>query len=115
MKAPDAGAAHNGLQQWYWQRASAIVLLLCLPYPIYELLLVMHGAVGFDFVNTVSRAFLVTQSLLLLAMMLHIYTGVLVILEDYIHTTRLRAATVLILQISLLALFVDMAARLWRL
>ena len=40
----EPGAAHDGFADWYWQRLSAVVLLLLLPLPFFLLVAVYSGS-----------------------------------------------------------------------
>lgn len=84
----DPGTAHNGLDDWYWQRLSAVVLLIMLPLPFVLLAGVYGGFLDqFDLLDLldhfVSR---LLHTLLILALIVHVYIGLKVILEDYVHT-----------------------------
>jgi len=80
------GAAHNGLETWYWQRLSAIVVALLLP-PAYILLLwLLRGDISqMSLLALIDQPFTrLLHSLLMLAVLLHAYIGVKVIVEDYV-------------------------------
>jgi len=88
----DSGTAHNGLNDWYWQRLSAVVLLVMLPLPFALLIGAYSGMLDqFDLLDLldhfVSRLF---HTLLILALIVHAYIGLKVIMEDYVHSTLLR-------------------------
>jgi succinate dehydrogenase / fumarate reductase membrane anchor subunit len=88
MSTKNTGTAHNGLKDWYWQRLSAVVLLIMLPLPAFLLVGVYSGAFNqFDLLDIldhfVSR---LLHTLLILALIVHVYIGLKVILEDYVHT-----------------------------
>lgn len=84
----DLGSAHAGFSDWYWQRLSAVVLLLLLPFAliivwlvylnIWDQLTLLHWL---D-LNVVR----ILHTLLLLALLTHAYIGLKVIFEDYVHT-----------------------------
>jgi succinate dehydrogenase / fumarate reductase membrane anchor subunit len=83
------GTAHNGYEDWYIQRLSAVVLALLLPLPFALLIGVYTGA--FDQLGLldlldhfISR---LLHTLLILALIVHAYVGLKVIFEDYVHTT----------------------------
>ncbi len=98
----EPGSAHSGLSDWYWQRLSAVVLALLLPLPFFLMLMVFSGDVDQQglldiFDHVVSR---VLHTLLILALMIHAYIGLKVILEDYVHVLAWRIpliATMLVL------------------
>jgi len=81
------GTAHNGLHDWYLQRVSAVVLALLLPLAFLLLICLygggMHYAELWRFLHhPVVR---VLHSVMALALVLHLYTGLKVIVEDYLH------------------------------
>jgi len=88
----EPGSAHSGLSDWYWQRLSAVVLLLLLPLPFFLMVAVYSGSVDqqglLDILDhVVSR---VLHTVLILALMIHAYMGLKVILEDYVHMLAWR-------------------------
>jgi len=99
----DLGAAHTGFHDWYWQRISAAFLLLLLPMLFGLIFAVYIGEIDFltlqlllthPFGKTICTIFVITMGI-------HIWTGLKVICEDYLHTTMTR---VLILNLLLAAL-----------
>ena len=97
------GAAHNGLETWYWQRLSAVIVALLLP-PAYILLLwLLRGDVSqMSLLALLDQPLIrLLHSLLMLAVLLHAYIGVKVIVEDYIP---------LKIRLPLLALFLPLVA-----
>ena len=92
----DTGTAHNGLGDWYWQRLTALVLLLILPLPFLLLCGVYSGALNqfalLDLLDHfLSRLF---HTLMILAIVGHAYLGLKVIVEDYVHLPMLRVAMI---------------------
>lgn len=92
MVKSDAGVARNGLHEWYWQRVSAVMLALLLPYPFIILLRIATGEVNqlalLDLLDSpVSR---LMHSMLVVALLTHAYLGVRVVLEDYVHRVAVR-------------------------
>lgn len=82
----DVGCANNGLEDWYWQRLSAVVLTLLLPLPYIFLLFLVRGDIDqiaiLDILDhPVSR---MLHSLLMLTLLIHAYIGIKVIVEDYV-------------------------------
>ncbi len=92
MRRGDAGAAHNGLDQWYGQRLSAVVLLVLLPLPFALLVGVYTGQLDqlglLDLLDSFASRLLHTA--LIAAVIAHAYLGLKVIIEDYVHTAALR-------------------------
>jgi len=98
----EPGSAHGGLSDWYWQRLSAVVLAFLLPLSFLLMLMVFSGAVDqqglLDILDHVASR--VLHTLLILALMVHAYMGLKVILEDYVHMLAWRIpliATMLVL------------------
>ncbi len=83
----EPGAAHSGLSDWYWQRLSAVVLLFLLPLPFFLLVAVYSGSLDqqslFEIVDHIYSR--VLHTVLILALVLHAYVGLKMILEDYVH------------------------------
>ena len=82
----DVGAAHNGLEDWFWQRLSAVALALLLPLPYILILCLLCGnanqMVLLDILDhPFSRSI---HSLLMLALLVHAYIGIKIIVEDYV-------------------------------
>ena len=84
----DLGAAHSGFSDWYWQRLSAVLLLVLLPLALASLWAVYWGVLdqsafldGFH-----SFIFRLLHTLLAVALLVHAYMGLKVIIEDYVHT-----------------------------
>lgn len=103
----DLGASHTGFHDWYWQRISAAFLLLFLP-----ILFGLMFAVYTEDIDFQTLQLLLTHpfgkticTIFVLIMGIHIWTGLKVICEDYLHTTMIR---VLILNL-LLALLILMS------
>jgi len=88
MKDKDLGAAHTGFHDWYWQRISAIALLLLLPSLFALLLAIYTGYIDFFTLNKLVTHPLgkIASTLLVLSLAMHLWTGLKVIIEDYIHS-----------------------------
>jgi len=88
----EPGSAHDGVGDWYWQRLSAVVLALLLPLPFALLIMVFSGHVDqqglLDVLDhPVSR---LLHTLLIMALIVHAYVGLKVIVEDYVHRIAWR-------------------------
>jgi len=84
----DLGSAHSGLSDWYWQRLSAVILALLLPWLFVFLWMVALGDLNQLTLLSLldSLPMRIVHSLLILALTLHAYLGLKVIVEDYVHT-----------------------------
>ncbi|MDT8376707.1 MAG: succinate dehydrogenase, hydrophobic membrane anchor protein [Mariprofundaceae bacterium] len=92
----DTGTAHNGLSDWYWQRLTALLLLVIIPLPFLLLCGVYSGVLNqfalLDLLDHfLSRLF---HTLLIVAIVVHAYIGLKVILEDYVRSPMLRVALI---------------------
>jgi len=111
----DQGTAHNGLNDWYWQRLSAVVLLVMLPLPFALLIGAYSGMLDqFDLLDLldhfVSRLF---HTLLILALIVHAYIGLKVIMEDYVHSTLLRVPLIGAMLVTMSAFGIWWLALIW--
>lgn len=111
----DIGTAHNGLTDWYWQRLSAVVLLVIIPLPFVLLCGVYSGALGqFELLDLldhfVSR---LLHTLLILAIIVHAYLGLKIIIEDYVHTTLLRVPLIGAMLVAMGAIGIWWLALIW--
>lgn len=109
------GAAHNGLHDWYWQRLSAVVLLLLLPLAGVLLAAVYSGSLSqqdlFSLLDQPSVRLL--HTLLILAVLVHLFTGVKTIIEDYVHLAGGRITLVAMLTLALLPLGLWALSMIW--
>jgi len=83
----DLGSAHSGFKDWYWQRLSAVVLAVLLPGAFILLWGVYTGALDqfglLDYLDSfISR---ILHTLLIIALIIHAYMGLKVMIEDYVH------------------------------
>lgn len=115
MKKLNLGAAHTGFHDWYWQRVSAVCLLLGIPVLLVLLLATYNGNIPFNTLNQwlthpVAKSFSIV---FLLALSMHVWTGLKVIIEDYIHTTFGRMIVLNALLIALLGFGFYMSYHIW--
>ncbi|MDQ7004601.1 MAG: succinate dehydrogenase, hydrophobic membrane anchor protein [Ghiorsea sp.] len=115
MKPKDLGTAHTGFHDWYWQRISAVVLLFSIPMLMGILLLTYNGNISFEILNIalthpISKA---ASILFLFALLTHMWTGLKVIIEDYIHTTAARVVVLNILLLLLAGFAAYMSYHIW--
>jgi len=115
MKNKDLGTAHTGFHDWYWQRISAVILLITIPILIGLLLLTYNENISFEVLNTwlthpISKTL---STLFLFALLTHIWTGLKVIIEDYVHSTSGRVIVLNILFVALLCFSFYMTYHIW--
>jgi len=103
----DSGSAHSGLSDWYLQRLSAVVLVLLLPWVFVFLWMLVLGNLDQLALLSLLDSFAVrvVHTLLILALTLHAYTGLKVMIEDYVHTgMRVLFIGVMLMGMSLFAI-----------
>ncbi len=115
MKDKDLGTAGTGFHDWYWQRISAVFLLLTIPVLMGLLLLTYNGNISFHSLNTwlthpISKTL---SNLFLFALLTHIWTGLKVIIEDYVHTTAARTVILNVLLVLLAGFAMYMSYFIW--
>jgi succinate dehydrogenase / fumarate reductase membrane anchor subunit len=111
----DLGAAQTGFHDWYWQRISAVILMVLLPILFVLLFAVYTGKGDFSLLNNM-LTHPVGQTLTTLfcfALALHIWTGIKVIFEDYVHTTSGRMFVLNLLLISIVLMTIYMTYHIW--
>ncbi len=86
------GSAHNGLGEWYLQRLSAVILAVLLPLPLMLLIGVYSGHISQTGLLELLDHFFsrLLHTMLVLALLVHAFMGLKVILEDYVHSTGFR-------------------------
>lgn len=89
-RARGHGSAHRGVHHWLAQRASAVLLVLLLPWAVYALFAVA-GAGPAEAAAFVARPWNATLLiLLLLTVLYHGMLGLQVVIEDYVHHRALE-------------------------
>ena len=109
------GAAGTGFHDWYWQRISAVFLLFSIPVLMGVLLLTYNGNISFETLNiALTHPMSKTLSnLFLFALLIHVWTGLKVIIEDYVHTTAMRVFVLNTLLILLAGFAMYMSYHIW--
>ncbi|MDX8407001.1 MAG: succinate dehydrogenase, hydrophobic membrane anchor protein [Mariprofundaceae bacterium] len=92
----EPGSARSGIDDWYWQRLSAVVLALLLPLPFILIISVYSGGVDqlglLDLLDHfVSR---LLHTLLIMGLIVHAYMGLKVIFEDYVQQIGWRVTLI---------------------
>jgi len=111
----DLGTANTGFHDWYWQRISAVFLLFSIPVLMGVLLLTYNGNISFETLNIalthpISKTL---SNLFLFALLIHVWTGLKVIIEDYVHTTAMRVFVLNTLLILLAGFAMYMSYHIW--
>ena len=115
MKNKNLGTAGTGFHDWYWQRISAVFLLFTIPVLMGLLLLTYNGNISFHNLNTwlthpISKTL---SNLFLFFLLIHVWTGLKVIIEDYVHTTAMRVFVLNILLVLLAGFTMYMTYHIW--
>lgn len=115
LNSKDLGSGHTGFHDWYWQRISAALLLLILP-TIFGLVMALYaGKIDFFtlhhwFTNGFVKS-LATLSVAIIG--LHMWTGLKVIFEDYIHTSAGRLVILNLLLVGLVVTGLYLTYSIW--
>jgi len=115
MKNKDLGTGGTGFHDWYWQRISAVFLLFSIPVLMSVLLLTYNGNISFETLN-IALTHPISKTLcnlFLFALLIHIWTGLKVIIEDYVHTTAVRAIVLNMLLVLLAGFAMYMSYHIW--
>ncbi|MGV6850549.1 MAG: succinate dehydrogenase, hydrophobic membrane anchor protein [bacterium] len=85
-KAKGLGSAHNGVEHWWWQKITALMLIVLLIYLPISLL--MLGNFSIESVQTWMARPLISVAMvgLLISGYYHMWLGLQVIIEDYVHS-----------------------------
>jgi succinate dehydrogenase / fumarate reductase membrane anchor subunit len=100
--ARNHGSAGDGVEHWWAQRFSAIVMLVLAAWVVYALVSVI-GATHAEASNFLAQPFNAALAILFLATSLyHSRLGLQVVIEDYIHHRGLELALVLLVKVAAL-------------
>jgi len=114
-RVKDPGSAHSGISDWYWQRLSAVVLAVLLPLPFFLLVAVYGGSIDQqglqDIVNHLFSRLLST--ILIAALIIHVYAGLKVMIEDYVHVAGLRGILIGLMLVVMFGFAISWLAVIW--
>lgn len=100
------GSAKDGVRHWWVQRVSAVALIPLVLW-LTGSLIALSGSDHGDFLGWLSQPINAgLMVLLLIALFRHAVLGLEVIAEDYIHSSGMRAAAVVLIQFAGYALAV---------
>jgi len=105
----------HGVEEWYMQRLSAVLLLLLLPIALWLVVAVYHGTLSFSALQAwlhhpTTRLF---HSLFATALVIHAYLGIKAIIEDYIHKALARLIMVATMQVAIVLLLLGWLTAIW--
>ena len=89
-RARGLGSAKSGVGHWWWQRVTAVLLVVLVPWLI-GVLVSMVGADMESARSTIARPWnLITLAAFVIAAFWHAKLGMQVVIEDYVHTRWLE-------------------------
>ena len=111
----EPGSARDGFDDWYWQRLSAVVLAVLLPLPFFLLIAVYTGSVDQIGLLGLLDSFIsrLLHTLLILALILHAYMGLKVIIEDYVPQIGWRVVLIAAMLVAMTAIGIWWLALIW--
>jgi len=109
------GTAHNGLNEWTFQRISAVLLAILAPLMFVLLTGVYSGAVTqMELLNILDCPITrLLHTLLMAALLLHAHLGLKVIVEDYVHSAGLRIPLMAMLMVVMVGLGIWWLSMIW--
>ncbi len=105
----------HGSPEWYFQRLSAIVLLCLSPAVLWLVIGIEQGQLNQVMIQHWLTMPLVqlAHSLFAVAVLLHGYLGVKIIMEDYLHQAKWRVATLAVVQLIAVATLIFWLTAIW--
>jgi succinate dehydrogenase / fumarate reductase membrane anchor subunit len=98
------GSAREGIGHWWMQRVSAVALIPLTLWLTASLIARARGDYG-SFIIWLRTPFTsVLMVLLLIALFYHMALGLQVVVEDYVHTDRIKIPTVVVIHLTSFAL-----------
>ncbi len=105
-RAQDLGSAREGLGYWWIQRVTAIALIPLTLWLTASLIARARSDYGAFIVWLRSPLSSMLMVLLLIALFYHMALGLRVIIEDYVHTNRMKVPAVVAINLGAIALAV---------
>ena len=89
------GASHSGTSDFWWQRVTAVAMtLLILPVIVVVMMLLGHNQAGAkEILGSVPIAIILL--LFVIASAWHMKIGMQVVIEDYVHSEKLKLASIM--------------------
>ena len=111
----DLGAGQTGYHDWYWQRVTAALLLIITPVIVGLVFAIYAGKIDFLTLNH-WFGYGLGKSLATIALaviLLHTWTGLRVIFEDYVHFSSGRVFVLNVLLLGLILVGLYMTYHIW--
>ncbi len=111
----DLGAARNGTEAWLWQRISALVAVVFVPWAVWIVAEVRAGAWDQQkLLAVLDQPFArILHTLFAVFVALHTYLGLRAIAEDYLHRPVVRLGAEIALALATSAGLVWWLALIW--
>ncbi|WP_341764615.1 succinate dehydrogenase, hydrophobic membrane anchor protein [Candidatus Tisiphia endosymbiont of Beris chalybata] len=98
-KAKGEGAAKSGASHWWYQRITALILLLCSIWLIFFIKNIINKDLTSVIIILQKPYNIIVLGVLVITSLYHSMLGMRVIIEDYIHCVKLRIGLIISLQI----------------
>ena len=105
-RAQGLGSAREGFGHWWVQRVTAVALIPLTLWLTASLIARARDDYGAFILWLHSQVSSVLMVLLLIALFYHMALGLQVVVEDYVHTDRIKIPTVVVIHLAYLALAV---------
>jgi len=114
-RVKDPGSAHSGVSDWYWQRLSAVVLVVLLPLPFFLLIGVYGGSIEQPGLQDILNHLLshLLSTILIAALIIHAYAGLKVMIEDYVHVAGVRGILIAAMFVAMSGFAIWWLAMIW--
>ncbi len=111
----DPGSAHDGISDWYWQRLSAVLLAILLPLPFILLMGVYTGNIDQQGLQHIVDQLIshLLSTILIAALIIHVYIGLKVMVEDYVHIAGLRGILIGLMYVVMFAFGIWWLSIIW--
>jgi succinate dehydrogenase / fumarate reductase membrane anchor subunit len=107
-RAKGLGAAGSGVHHWIHQKVTALANIPLVLWAIWSSLTLAGAGASYDVIRTFFAQPIngILMTLFLLSVFYHAALGLQVVVEDYVHSERLKMATLIAIKLGLFALCV---------